>query len=186
MSDVVSLMGFEKGYWEIFGAIGNWAAVVGSVFAAGVALRVANRGSPPVTKQSIVTRDNMLDGSELVFQIANLNDRNLRVTGIGWQLGRRPYAKQVPQRATMDDGGTLPIDLAYGQTASLVVPTNAPDLPAWTDTMLDGILVGVPPRRFNALRAVFFTSVHKPIDVYLDNALISSLKRRYEQRCKST
>lgn len=181
MTNTVSLFGFEKGYWEIFGAVGNWAAAFGSVLAAGVALWVANRGSSPVTKQSITIHEE-IDGPKLVFRIVNTNDRSLRVTGIGWQIGRWPHLKQFRQHELQKGGSALPVDLAYGEEASWIVATNSPHLRSWTDTMLSGMLHGVSPRRFGGLRGVFYTSIQKDIKVRPNKAIVGVLRRRWEKQ----
>jgi len=164
---------------QIWAAIGNWVAGIGTLVAVAVSLWLVMRVEKVRVKAVVGFRELVFgDGTpfqkHLLIQVTNIGERPIVVTTIGWRIGKGKnlkYAVQIVSGAYTHD---LPMELQHGKTGRFMVSLQ--ETRDWDQRFAEGFVIDLSEKNLKTLVAQIFTSVGQTIEVVPEQGLIDHLK----------
>lgn len=116
------IWGMSKEKWEVIGALANWIAAIGTLAAVFLSLHLARSGATPKAKltaavTTVFELESVSQSDFVTIQLVNTGDREIRITGIGWQYGSKKRRRYFGQMFDRNESSPMPIKLAHGDLA---------------------------------------------------------------------
>ncbi|TFB40942.1 hypothetical protein [Pseudomonas sp. F01002] len=126
------IWGLSKEKWEVIGTLANWIAAIGTLAAVFLSLHLARSGATPRAKLSaavttIFELETVTQNNFVTIQLVNTGDREIRITGIGWQYGSKKRRRYFVQQFAPNESSPMPIKLAHGDTGFWRFPITGQD-----------------------------------------------------------
>ena len=176
-----TIFGIGKAEWELYNSFSNWLSALATLAAVLVSLHLARRSGTPRATVSVGHRLLITPGQIgktpeiIVFRIVNTDDRSIRVTNIGWQIGliKKRYALQMYDSA---QSSPLPVEIAHGQEAQWTISLDAREQP-WLEYFSHRMMRPNLWLSCATLKAQFYTSVGEVFVVKPERGLIGMLRK---------
>ena len=124
---------------EILTVSAAWAAALGTIFAALIALWLANRSSRVRLRGYFGIRDIVGQGVKqqtVTIKLTNTGERPVIVSSVGWRLGRRQHQRDFMVPITGQLGDQVPKTINHGESATFFVAENSS--PNWLHVISQG------------------------------------------------
>jgi hypothetical protein len=164
---------------QLWNAVGTWVAGLGTLAAVIVSLYLASRSDRVKLRVNVGLRVIFAgDGSpaeeQVGFSVANLGDRPVTITSVGWRVGRGTAARFCVQPLYGVYTANCPKQLQHGDQATFLVSLLA--LPTWPKDFAKGFVGDLSERNLKTLRALVHTSIGETIEVRPDENLLKRLR----------
>jgi hypothetical protein len=177
----LTLFGYGKAQWELWGFLANWFGAIGSISAALAALYIAHRGTLPRARVSVQAGSDFTE-EYVTFKVANIGDRNFSVVQIGWKTGWLFWRRTYFERSL--SGPNLPFNLAHGETGQWKLATRKPEQRAWYQAFASDLGERYVWALYT-LRAQIFTSNGRVFSVKPEVGILRALRKRAEAQSRS-
>ena len=159
---------------QIIDVVGTWAAAIGTISAAVIALWIALHGQRIKLKSFVGHRVSVGDSvsqSFLAFNVTNLGDRPVTITSLTWTVGKKRSKKHVVHILHERSPDQLPKQLLHGETADF--RTYYSDVHKWNKDFMENIVNDMSNKLINSIRVQIHTSIGhieeiKPAGQFLD------------------
>jgi hypothetical protein len=164
---------------QIFVAIGQCAAAIGTFAAVIVALYLSRRVERVRLKVDVGLRVAIRgDGSpwqeHLGISVTNLGERPVTVNTIGWAVGKGRQRRFAIQPVSGPNTVQYPIELAHGKSAHFMV--SFMQIPDWLNVFASGFVKDLSDKSLRTLVAQVHTSVGQTVEVRPETNLLIKLK----------
>lgn len=167
--------------YKLLSLFGSWLAGVGSLAAVITSLWLARRESRiklgvTVKHMQLVTAGIGDAPDYLHINIVNKCIRPVKITGVGWEVGRLKNKDHFVQLFGDKNSDALPKMLNEGEEANLLVKFHEiGDDNDWIKTFPRKALLPKPKQKIKTLRAIVYTSVGQNFKVKVDQDLRKTL-----------
>ena len=179
-------MSFDQ-WIQIAMATGSWAAALGTILAAGVALWLATRSEKVLLKARVCFDRRIGDSPPaetrcLVIRVTNKGARTVTINSTGWYLGKSDLTCiHNPPQSSPDQ---LPKKLEYGETATFILEESS--VAEWSGQTLRELadyLVkeGFSDKSLKKLRAQIHTSLGHTENVVPSEQVLEELRTAMQQ-----
>ena len=162
---------------QLWMVVGTWVAGLATLLAVMTALYLAKNVEKVRLRISVGIREVVPgDGSpaEYVwFDVTNVGQRPVTITGVGWVIGKRKKRKNYFQPLSGSWTKQCPAELTHGQNANFTVSLS--DMPNWASDFAE--FINDPSgQSLKTLKAQIFTSVGQTFEVKPESNLIDRLR----------
>ena len=162
---------------------GTWVAGLATLLAVITSLYLAQRGERVrlnnwVGIRALVRGDGSPPKDYVCFSVTNVGNRSVKITLIGWVVGRRKGRRYGIQTLSRSSPDQYPAELTHGESAMFTVSLSG--TPPWTRDFSLKFIDDPSIQSLKTLRAQIYTSVGKTFEVKPESGLIDRLRQVIE------